>query len=61
MSTIRHSFLFALEWRFFGYLITILYLVATGSPVWEAVAHGFGLQVSLFAAHIVWLRWRGIV
>lgn len=55
---IWESILFSLEWRFYAYIITILFLWATTGHLAFAAVQALGLQVVLFIGNAIWYHTR---
>jgi hypothetical protein len=55
---IVHSFIVALEWRIFAFVITNLFLWITTGSFWTAAGLALILQVILFFAYTLWYFWR---
>ncbi len=54
-----HSIVLSLEWRFYAYIITNLFLWFTSGELWTATMMALQLQIILLAAHCVWYYFRG--
>lgn len=51
---ILHSLLVSLEWRFFAFIITNIFLWITTGEFWKAAGLALILQLILFAAYVIW-------
>ena len=55
---IFHSIMFSLEWRFYAYVITILFLWATTGQLAFAALQALGLQIALLIGNSTWYYFR---
>jgi len=53
-----HSFYASLEWRFFAFIITNVFLWITTGSFWTATGLALVLQIILFFFHTLWYFWR---
>lgn len=48
------SLMVSIEWRFFAFIITNVFLWAVTGELWQATVLALALQAVLFVAHFVW-------
>ena len=53
--TFRQAVVASVQWRVIAYTITVLFALANGSTLLDALAFSLGLQVILFTSQAVWL------
>lgn len=55
---VLHSLYTSLEWRFFAFVITNLFLWVTTGSFWTATGLALLLQIILFISYTFWYLWR---
>ena len=53
-----YSLTASIEWRVVAFLLTGLFLWASGGRFWQAAQTALGLHLILFAGHTTWLYFR---
>jgi hypothetical protein len=48
----------SLEWRFFAFVITNIFLWVTTGEFWKAAGLALALQIILFVAYVIWHFFR---
>lgn len=48
------SLMVSIEWRFFAFIITNIFLWAVTGALWQATVLALALQAVLFVGHFVW-------
>jgi hypothetical protein len=56
--SLRKAFLYSLEWRVFGFIITTVILLANGTPIVSAGIVSLQLNVALTLGHMFWFYYR---